>query len=153
MQTSLHSATKPLHSRNSTKRKRVFAASLPSRVASVETMIHKALAALGRCGCHDGIRTDIEIALREALHNAVVHGNGRDPRKRVRVECFEQPDKSLVVVVRDNGRGFNPSRVDDPTKPENLYRETGRGIYMIRHFMDEVKFKRGGREIHMRKKR
>jgi serine/threonine-protein kinase RsbW len=118
----------------------------------VEPTVHELLRALQQHGCKDGILSDVEIALREALHNAVLHGNGKNPRKRVHVECTEQPDRSYQLVVRDSGPGFKPDRLVDPTKPENLFRETGRGIYMIRHFMDEVQFKRGGREIRMKKK-
>lgn len=152
MQQSSHHQAKRSRSRTVSKEKCVFEASFPSKVESVETTVNEVLRALEQHGCKNGILDDVEIALREALHNAVLHGNGANPRKRVRVECSRQPDHSFLLVVRDSGPGFNPDRVADPTKAENLFRETGRGIYMIRHFMDEVQFKRGGREIRMRKK-
>lgn len=153
MRSSSHRNTKRSRSRTPSKEKCVFEASFASKVEAVEPTVHQVLRALEANGCKDGILSDVEIALREALHNAVLHGNDRNPRKRVRVECSEQPDRSLLLVVRDSGPGFDPDHVVDPTKTENLFRETGRGIYMIRHFMDEVQFKRGGREIRMRKKR
>lgn len=78
---------------------------------------------------------------------------GANPRKRVRVECYEQPDKGLLFVIRDSGPGFDPALVPDPTHAENLLRETGRGLFMIRHYMDGVEFSRGGREIRMSKNR
>ena len=133
------------------RRRPVFAASFPSEIQSVEPIVAKVLSALDGWGCSQGPRNDIEVALREALANAILHGNSGNPRKRVRVECFEQPDKSVVLVVRDNGDGFDPDRLHDPTRPENLFRDCGRGIFLIRHFMDEVSFGRGGREIRMRK--
>jgi serine/threonine-protein kinase RsbW len=147
-----HSAKRP-RSRTVSKGKCVFEASFPSKVEAVEPTVHQLLRAMEENGCRDGILNDVEIAVREALHNAVLHGNEGNPRKRVRVECSQQPDHSFLLVVRDSGPGFDPDRVADPTKSENLFRETGRGIYMIRHFMDEVQFKRGGREIRMLKKR
>lgn len=127
--------------------------SLPSTVQAIEPTLRGVIQALAQLGCPDHVCSDVEVALREAMQNAVLHGNGANPRKRVRIECYEQSDGSLWLVVRDSGRGFNPARVADPTASENLFRETGRGILLIRHFMDEVQFRRGGREIHMRKKR
>ena len=152
MRPSSNHHSKRSRSRPIAKAKCVFEASFPSKVEAVEPTVHQVLRALEQHGCKDGILDDVEIALREALHNAVLHGNGANPRKRVRLECSEYADHSFLLIVRDSGPGFNPDRVADPTKRENLFRETGRGIYMIRHFMDEVQFKRGGREIRMRKK-
>lgn len=114
-------------------------------------MVHDVLRAIARNFSLDGQMSAVELSLREALANAVLHGNGGNPRKRVRVECFRDVDGSLVLVVRDSGPGFNPARLKDPTEPENLFRDCGRGIFLIRHFMDDVEFARGGREIRMRK--
>jgi len=62
-----------------------------------------------------------------------------------------QGEENILLVVRDQGNGFDPSRVSNPTSPENIYRAGGRGIFLIYHFMDEVEFGRGGREVRMRK--
>ena len=153
MQSSVHRKTNSAHRRRPSQPKRVYEASFASRIDGVEPQVQQILNVLGQCGCTDGCRSSIEIALREALHNAVLHGNGANPRKRVRVECYEQPDKSLLFVIRDSGRGFDPASVPDPTKAENLLRETGRGLFMIRHYMDNVEFCCGGREIRMSKNR
>lgn len=104
-------------------------------------------------GCVDGQCVAAEVSLREALANAVLHGNKSHPEKRVELDCFQKDDGSLLLVVRDEGAGFDPSLVTDPTKPENIFRAGGRGIYLIKHFMDEVEYRQGGREIRMRKKR
>ena len=153
MQSSIHRKTNSTPRRSASRRKRVYSVSFSSRVEAVEPQVQQILQVLGRCRCTDGTRSSIEIALREALHNAVLHGNGANPRKRVRVECYEQPDKSLLFVIRDSGPGFDPALVPDPTNAENLLCETGRGLFMIRHYMDEVEFSRGGREIRMSKNR
>lgn len=153
MPSSVQRKSNSVHRRNSSRPKRVYSASFASRVDAVEPQVQQVLRILGQCGCTDGTRSSIEIALREALHNAVLHGNGGNPRKRVRVECYEQPDGSLLFVIRDSGPGFDPALVPDPTKPENLLRDTGRGLFMIRHYMDGVEFSRGGREIRMSKNR
>lgn len=128
-----------------------YSASFPSDSQTVEPIVHKILRAVAREFNLDGQMSAVELSLREALANAVLHGNRGDRRKHVRVECFRDADGSLVLVVRDTGPGFDPERVKDPTQPENLFRDCGRGIFLIRHFMDDVEFARGGREIRMRK--
>lgn len=100
------------------------------------------------CGDLDEVR----LALREALNNAVRHGSASNPRKRIHVTCRCNAQDGLWITVRDEGAGFNPARVPDPTAPENLERFSGRGLYMIRELMDEVKFRDRGREIHMRRR-
>ena len=95
----------------------------------------------------------IEVALREALANAILHGNRSNTRKPVQLDCFQQRDQSILLVVRDQGQGFDLAHLVDPTRPENILRAGGRGIFLIRHFMDEVDFQRGGSEIRMRKDR
>jgi serine/threonine-protein kinase RsbW len=94
----------------------------------------------------------IELALREALANAVRHGCKNDPNKNVHctIACDSQGD--MLIVVRDGGEGFEPSEVPSPLVGENLYSHHGRGIFLINQLMDEVRFERGGREIHMVKR-
>ena len=132
------------------KRERIFSASFPSSPTAIEPTVAHVLRSVSHQAHMDGRHGEIELALREALANAILHGNGGNRRKRVRVECYRVAD-GLVLVVRDSGKGFDPDKVEDPTRPENLLRDRGRGIFLIRHFMDEVQFARGGREIRMRK--
>ncbi len=82
----------------------------------------------------------ISIAVREATVNAVLHGNQYDPKKRVTI-AFEATPGALSVTVRDEGKGLNPDNVPDPLAPENLLKQSGRGIFLIRAFMDEVRFR------------
>ena len=101
--------------------------------------------------CAVGNEFQIELALREALANAIVHGCNNDPSKKVEccVACTESSD--VVIVVRDPGEGFIPSTVPNPLAAENLEATHGRGIYLINQLMDEVSFERNGAEIRMRK--
>ena len=101
------------------------------------------------CAC--GHEYEVEIALRESLANAVIHGCKNDPSKKVQccVACDES--RGMLIVVRDPGTGFDPFALPDPLRGENLFSDHGRGVYLINQLMDEVKFQRGGTEIHMRK--
>ena len=81
----------------------------------------------------------IAMAVREAAINAVLHGNAYDPGKKVAME-FEQNGKDLVITIRDQGQGLDISKIPDPLAPENLMKTSGRGIFLIRSFMDEVEF-------------
>jgi len=97
----------------------------------------------------------VGMALREALANAVKHGNKLNPEKRVFVQMVVEPDSELRIEVDDEGDGFDPDAVADPTAPDNLLRASGRGIYYMRQFMDEVRFRtsdRGGTRLELVKR-
>jgi serine/threonine-protein kinase RsbW len=79
----------------------------------------------------------IAMAVREAAVNAVLHGNAYDPGKKVTVD-FERTAEDLVITIRDQGKGLDMNKVPDPLAPENLLKTSGRGIFLIRSFMDEV---------------
>ena len=102
--------------------------------------------------CVDGKEEAIELALQEALANAVVHGAKEDPSKIVEclVACDEQ--RGILIIVRDPGPGFDPQAIPSCTMGENLYSNHGRGIFLINQLMDEVKFHKNGTEIHMVKR-
>jgi serine/threonine-protein kinase RsbW len=99
----------------------------------------------------------ISVAIRESVINAIKHGNRNDASKRVFVE-FETDaarEPALSIRVRDQGDGFDPETLADPLAPENLLKSSGRGIFLIRNFMDEVRLQRapeGGMEIRMVKR-
>jgi anti-sigma regulatory factor (Ser/Thr protein kinase) len=98
-----------------------------------------------------GSEYQVELALREALANAIVHGCNNDSSKKVEccVACTESSD--VIIVVRDPGDGFVVPSVPSPLAAENLHSTHGRGIYLINQLMDEVSFERNGAEIRMRK--
>lgn len=110
---------------------------LPSRVGAVEEGAAAIAEFVSRLGITEDVAFGIDMAVREALTNAVVHGNKLDETKPVEVRLKSSP-KALEITVRDQGLGFNPEVVPDPTKEENILKPTGRGIFFMRNFMDEV---------------
>jgi serine/threonine-protein kinase RsbW len=101
----------------------------------------------GSAGLDEDERFHVTMAVREAAINAVLHGNEYDPAKRV-TACFENTGKDLIITIADQGKGldanFDPDSLPDPLAPENILRGAGRGIFIIRSFMDEVHF----RQLH-----
>ena len=94
---------------------------------------------------------EIELALSEALANAIVHGNRADSQKRVFVSCRCSTDGEVSITVQDEGQGFDVDAVPDPTTPDNRLGTGGRGIYLMKALMDEVCFEGRGSVVHMRK--
>ncbi len=95
--------------------------------------------------------SDVEIALREAMANAIIHGNHEDRRKQVHITCRCEPDE-VSIAVKDEGSGFDINTVPDPTARENIGSVHGRGILVMRALMDEVRFEEGGVVVQMRKR-
>src|ERR1700693_1626994 len=100
--------------------------------------------------CANGKEESIELALSEALANAVVHGAKGDPKKVVECDVACDEARGMLIVVRDPGPGFDPNAIPSPVVGENIYSNHGRGIFLINQLMDEVQFKNNGKEIHMR---
>ena len=126
---------------------------LSSRFENIELV----LAAVGNVCREHAISEDVEhwigMAVREAVANAIKHGNKLDPAKKVFVSLDVSGDQ-LTIVVGDEGEGFEPEKVADPLSPENTMKTSGRGIFYIRSFMDELSFTRGengGTILTMRK--
>ena len=100
----------------------------------------------------------VSVAVRESVVNAIKHGNKNDESKRVVVEFTPVPGdepEELVIRVEDEGEGFDPEELADPLAPENILKSSGRGIFLIRSFMDDVQLERGktrGMQIRMVKK-
>src|SRR5579871_1651130 len=113
---------------------------------------------LGRSvGLDDDARHWVSVAIRESVINAIKHGNRNDAAKHVFVdlETRSNGQPELSIRVRDQGEGFEPQEVADPLAPENLLKASGRGIFLIRSFMDNVQLRRspeGGMEISMTKR-
>ncbi len=119
---------------------------------SVDPVVAQVMESVREMKCTDGKEDAIELALQEALANAVVHGAKEDPTKIVEciVACDEQ--RGVLIIVRDPGEGFDPNAIPSCTVGENLYSSHGRGIFLINQLMDEVKFSKNGTEIHMVKR-
>jgi serine/threonine-protein kinase RsbW len=95
---------------------------------------------------------EVEIALREALANAIVHGSGGDPAKTVQVTVACDHTHGLLIIVRDEGKGFDPSELPSCVVGENIYSNHGRGVFLMNQLMDEVRFEKNGTEVHLRKR-
>src|SRR5258708_19800649 len=106
---------------------------------------------VARTGCVPGKEEFVELALREAVSNAILDGNRMDAGKLVHVRCCCEGAKGVFILVRDQGSGFDPNNVPNPLAVENLGAEHGRGIHLMKLAMDEVSFERGGTEVHIRK--
>lgn len=120
-------------------------------VNAISPIVQGVMEIIREMKCAAGKEYEIDLALREALANAIIHGCQRDPAKKI--ECCVACDASrgMLIVVRDPGPGFDPASLPNPVVGQNIFSEHGRGVYLITQFMDEVRFERGGTEIHMRK--
>ena len=124
---------------------------MPSEIKAISPLMGRLMQLIQGSNCVAGEEGSIELALEEALNNAVVHGNRLDPQKLVHVRCRCELGKGVSVIVKDEGEGFDPNAVLDPTAADNIGADHGRGIWLMRSMMDEVSFERGGTEVHMRK--
>jgi serine/threonine-protein kinase RsbW len=124
---------------------------LPSEIGLISPLVDWLMSLIARSRCVRGKEEFVELALREAVSNAMLHGNRRDARKLVHVRCCCEGTKGVFIVVRDQGNGFDPNKVPDPLAVENLGAEHGRGIHLMKLAMDEVSFERQGTEVRMRK--
>jgi serine/threonine-protein kinase RsbW len=125
---------------------------LAANRASVEPVVAQVMDTIRRVKCVDGKEDAIELALQEALANAVVHGAKEDPKKTVECIVACEEDRGLIIIVRDPGPGFDVSAIPNCTAGENVYSNHGRGIFLINQLMDKVEFRKNGAEIHMVKK-
>jgi serine/threonine-protein kinase RsbW len=116
---------------------------LASSLESVDQVERTAEDFAARAGFDEDTVPNIAMAVREAAVNAVFHGNAYDPNKQITVSFEANPD-ALVIRIADQGPGLDPGAIPDPLAPENILRGSGRGIFLIRAFMDEVHF----RQLH-----
>ena len=129
---------------------------LASRVTAISPFVDQLMRFLksfiNSFGDVNGSEVDIEIALRQALANAVLHGNQEDPRKRVYVTCLCSMHGEVSITVRDEGQGFDGYEVQGRTDPNEGLIAHRWGIYLMQAFMDDVYFEGNGRIVHMRKR-
>ena len=129
--------------------------SLPSRIETVAAAAAAVADFVSKSGVSEDAAFGIDMAVREAVTNAVVHGNSQDEDKVVDIILKSSPD-AVEISVHDQGPGFNPNEVPDPTVEENLLKTSGRGIFFMRSFMDEVDWflpPEGGTTVRMLKRR
>jgi serine/threonine-protein kinase RsbW len=114
-----------------------FSYKLDSTLETVDNAEQTATRIASESGFGEDEVMQIAMAVREAAVNAVLHGNAYDPEKKVELE-FERTKDDLIITIRDQGKGMDMARVPDPLAPENLLKTSGRGIFLIRSFMDDV---------------
>jgi serine/threonine-protein kinase RsbW len=119
---------------------------------AVDQVVVQVMEAINDVKCVNGKGDAIELALQEALANAVVHGAKEDPSKVVECLVACDDERGVLIIVRDPGEGFDPGGIPTCTMGENLYSNHGRGIFLINQLMDEVSFRKNGTEIHMVKR-
>ena len=127
---------------------------LPSHIEAVADAAVAVTDFIRNCGASEEAGFGVEMAVREAVTNAMVHGNQEDEAKSVEV-IFNCHGNELEVEVRDQGKGFDPASVPDPTDPANLLKTSGRGIFLMRTFMDDIQWlprPEGGTAVRMTKK-
>ena len=115
---------------------------------AIDPVVQGIMEVVRETNCATGKEDAIELALSEALANAVVHGAKADPKKIIECDVV----RGMLIIVRDPGPGFDPNSIPSPVMGENIYSNHGRGIFLINELMDEVQFKNNGKEIHMLKK-
>ena len=122
---------------------------LPNDLRAIERSVEYLMERARVAGFEDDrLRLNFRVGRTEALATAMLYGNRRDPRKRVRIEASLGRD-ALLVQVTDEGRGFDPDSILDPTLPANRLRPCGRGLFLIRNLMDRVEFNERGNSIRM----
>lgn len=126
----------------------------PSRIEAVAEAAAAVSDFMNHLGISEEVAFGVDMAVREAITNAVVHGNKLDAAKVVELRLRNTPE-AFEITVHDQGTGFNPNDVPDPTKEENILKASGRGIFFMRNFMDEVDWSigpNGGTNVRMVKR-
>jgi serine/threonine-protein kinase RsbW len=120
---------------------------LPNDLGAIEHAVEYVIQRCGPCqGSERKFKLNFRVGLTEAISNAMLYGNGEDPEKRVRIELC-QGDDEIHVSVTDEGEGFDPSNVPDPTSPANLEKSGGRGLFLMRQLMDDVYYNERGNSV------
>src|ERR1700758_1689738 len=120
-----------------------------SEIKAIAPLVERLMRLIEGSHCITGEESAVALALREALNNAVVHGNRLDARKLVHVRCRCRVGEGISLVVSDQGQGFDASSVPDAVAVENLLADHGRGIHVMKLAMDKVLFEQRGAEVHM----
>ena len=97
---------------------------------------------------HEDSYGNILVAVTEAVNNAIIHGNGLDPEKQVKVSYEIEGDR-IMFTISDEGKGFDYYNLPDPTAPENLEKPTGRGVFLMKHLADQVIFSENGKVVEL----
>lgn len=124
---------------------------MPSKIQAISPLVDRLMRLIEGSQCIPGNEFGVELALREALGNAVLHGNQEDPEKKVHIRCRCGPGKGISIIVTDQGKGFDFGKVLANSVTAGPAVARGHGIPLIEAYMDDVHFARGGSEVHMSK--
>jgi serine/threonine-protein kinase RsbW len=122
-------------------------------VGAIEPVVEEIMKLVVENDCAGESEFEIELALREALANAIVYGCENDPDEKVQVCVGCDQERGILIVIRDPGEGFDPTTLPSPIMGQNIFSNGGRGIFLINQLMDEVSFEKSGTEIRMVKRR
>ena len=125
---------------------------MPSNLQAISPLVERLMPLIERSQSVPGEEFNVEMALREALANAVVHGNHEHARAKVHIRCRCWPGKEISIVVTDQGKGFDFGMTGGNGLISDPLSERGRGIHLMKAYMDDVHFEQGGSEVHMRKR-
>src|SRR3990172_362154 len=114
--------------------------SIPSDPEYIERVEKKTEKIEKQAGLNDNAIDNLAIAVTEVVANAIVHGNRRDSSKKVTIEFFLD-EKNIKVLISDEDAGFDPKDIKNPTAPENILKESGRGVFIVKALMDDVLFR------------
>lgn len=126
--------------------KEIEITSNPERIHEVEQFIEEIRDFLG---FKDDAFGNVMVAVTEAVNNSIRHGNRGDGTKWVRIRCASINPYRILMAVEDQGNGFDPEGLPDPTAPENMMRESGRGVFLMRQLSNEIRFHDAGRRVEM----
>ena len=125
---------------------------MPSEVRAISPLVDRFMELIERAKCVPGAEFDVELAIREAVGNAVLHGNQENPDKQVHIRCRCESGNGISIVVTDEGKGFDFLKILGNGLTSDFPGPHGHGIQLMRAYMDDVRFERGGTEVHMRKR-
>jgi len=123
-----------------------------AEISAIAPVVLRVMEVAREMSCIRRKEFEVEISLREALVNAIVHGCQEDPRKSIQLSACCDESRGMLLIVRDPGPGFIIEQIQSPVMGDNLVSAHGRGIYMINQLMDDVRFLGKGTEIHMLKR-
>jgi serine/threonine-protein kinase RsbW len=125
---------------------------MPSEVRAISPLVDRLMELIERAKCVPGAEFDVELAIREALGNAVQHGNQENPDKKVHIRCRCESGNEISIVVTDEGKGFDFPKILGDGLASDPSDSHGHGIQLMRAYMGDVHFEKGGSEVHMRKR-
>ncbi len=134
-------------------RKLISHEKIHSHVKEIHELTTRVLVMAEQHGFGEESLKDLRIALDEAIANAVIHGNSGDEAREILVRCYLHDDETLEIRIRDEGHGFDVSQLPDPTHDDNILNPHGRGVFLIRQYMDAVTFNPRGNEIRIWKRK